>query len=557
MSGEIIGLEGSTIFLLHFFLHSYLEMRQCAPMTIENRKPVMLVIRDGWGANHNRDHDDFNAIKLANTPCSDALSANWPCTEIAACGLDVGLPEGVMGNSEVGHQNIGAGRIVDQEIVRIDKAFADGVVNDNATIQAAFANVKTKGSALHLMGLTSDAGVHSMLPHLYGLLRLAKANDIEQVFIHAFTDGRDTPPKSGLGFMQEIEQQCAEIGVGKVASVAGRFWAMDRDHRWDRVQKAYDCLTGRNVELTASSAEAAVQAYYDKPLDESRDSDEFIVPTQIVTASGPVGTIGDGDSVIFFNFRGDRPRELTRAFIQDDFDGFDRGNKLDVFYVTMTEYEKGLCDQVIFRKPPKMQDTLGMYVSAKGIPQFRCAETEKYPHVTFFFNDYHDEPFAGEDWGLVPSPKDVATYDKKPEMSAHQVCAQTKAAIQSGKYGLIVVNFANTDMVGHTGNLSACIQAAEVVDQCLQELLDALDAVEGKAVITADHGNSDQMWNPEVDAPHTQHTLNPVEVVVYGKDCQDFTLRAGGRLADIAPTLLQLMELDQPAAMSGKRLILK
>lgn len=516
----------------------------------------MLVIRDGWGSNHNTEHDAYNAIKLANTPCSDALSAQWPRTEIAACGLDVGLPEGVMGNSEVGHQNIGAGRIVDQEIVRINKAFETGSVNDNEVIQAAFENVKSKSSALHLMGLASDAGVHAMLPHLYGLLKLAKDNGITEVFIHAFTDGRDTPPKSGLGFIQEVEKQCAEIGVGKIATVAGRFWAMDRDNRWDRVQKAYDCLTGRNIEKTVPSAEVAIQNYYDNPLDASRNSDEFVVPTQVQDANGaPIATIGNGDSVIFYNFRGDRPRELTRAFINDDFDGFDRGEKLDLFYAIMTEYEKGLCENVIFRKPPKMANTLGMFVSEQGIPQFRCAETEKYPHVTFFFNDYRDDPFEGEDWGMAPSPKDVATYDQKPEMSAAHVCSLTKEAILSGKYGMIVVNFANTDMVGHTGDLQACIQAAETVDGCLKELLEALDEMGGQALITADHGNSDQMWNPEVDAPHTQHTLNPVEVVVYGEGCRDLTLKSEGRLADIAPTILKLMKLEQPAEMTGESLI--
>ena len=524
-------------------------------MPSENRKPVLLVIRDGWGANHNSDHNAFNAIHLAHKPCSDRLTREWPRTEIAACGLDVGLPEGVMGNSEVGHQNIGAGRIVDQEIVRIDKAFANGSIESNATLQAAFANVKQNHSVLHLMGLASDSGVHSMLPHLYGLLQLAAKDGLKKVYIHAFTDGRDAPPKSGLNFIRELEQQCAKIGVGKIATVTGRFWAMDRDNRWERVQKAYDCLVGRKVENTAQSAAAAIQAYYDHPLDASRDSDEFVLPTQIVDEEGPVATIGSGDSVLFFNFRGDRPRELTRAFIEEGFDGFDRGPKLNLFYATMTEYAAGLCEHVIFRKPAKMQDTLGMYVSGLGIPQFRCAETEKYPHVTFFFNDYRDEPFPAEDWGLVPSPKDVDTYDQKPEMSAAGVCEKTKEAILSGKYGLIVVNFANTDMVGHTGNLKACIRACEAVDGHLQELLDALDKVGGKALITADHGNSDQMWNPEVDAPHTQHTLNPVEVVIYGEGCKNLKLKPSGRLADIAPTILKLMELEQPVAMTGACLI--
>ena len=515
----------------------------------------MLVIRDGWGSNHNSAHDAYNAIKLANTPCSDELSANWPRTEIHACGLDVGLPVGVMGNSEVGHQNIGAGRIVDQEIVRIDKAFATGNVKEIEVVQAAFSNVREKASTLHLMGLCSDAGVHAMLPHLYGLLKLAKEAGLEKVCIHAFMDGRDTPPKSGLNYLREVEQQCAEIGIGAIASTSGRFWAMDRDNRWERVQKAYDCLTGRNVERTAGSAEEAIQFYYDNPLDSSRNGDEFIVPTQIVKDGQPVGVIGNGDSVIFFNFRGDRPRELTRAFITDGFDGFDRGAKLDIYYATMTEYEKGLCDNVIFRKPPKMKHTLGEIVSQAGIGQFRCAETEKYPHVTFFFNDYRDTPFDLEEWGLVPSAKDVDTYDQKPEMSAPGITEKTKEAILSGKYGLIVVNYANTDMVGHTGKLEASIKAGEAVDACLKELLEALDQVGGRALITADHGNSDQMWNPAVNSPHTQHTLNPVEVVLYGEGCKDYKLAETGRLADIAPTLLKLMDMEQPAEMTGSCLI--
>ena len=519
-------------------------------------KPVMLVIRDGWGVNHNSDHDSFNAIKLAATPHSDALSQDWPRTEIRACGLDVGLPAGVMGNSEVGHQNIGAGRIVDQEIVRIDKAFSSGTIAKNQALQAAFAHVKENASALHLMGLASDAGVHAMLPHLYGLLQLAKEAGIERVLVHAFMDGRDTPPKSGAGFLDQLSAKCLEIGVGRIASISGRFWAMDRDHRWDRVELAYNCLTGRNVERTASSAAEAIQHYYANPLSQSQNSDEFVLPTQILDDSGhPVGKIQDQDSVLFFNFRGDRPRELTRAFINDEFDGFDRGKKLNIHYATLTEYEKGLCPNVIFPKPPKMVNVLGHYVSQKGLSQFRCAETEKYPHVTFFFNDYRDDPFPGEDWAMAPSPKEVATYDLKPEMSASEVCEKTEAAILSGKYAFILVNFANPDMVGHTGSLEAATKACEVVDQCLGTLLAAIDQVGGRAVVTADHGNSDQMWNPEADAPHTQHTLNPVEVVLYGSACRDLQLKADGRLADIAPTILGLMNLEQPEEMTGKSLI--
>jgi 2,3-bisphosphoglycerate-independent phosphoglycerate mutase len=514
-----------------------------------------LIIRDGWGENHNPEHDAFNAVKLARTPVADRLTAEWPRTELMACGLDVGLPEGVMGNSEVGHQNIGAGRVVDQEIVRIDKAFKEGTVKENAVLQGAFERVAS-GGALHLMGLVSDAGVHAMLEHLYGLLRLAAEAGLERVFIHCFTDGRDTSPTSGMGYIRQLEEQCARIGVGRIASVSGRFWAMDRDLRWERVRKAYDCLTGRAIERTAPNAAAAVQAYYDTPLDSSRKGDEFIVPTAIVGDDGkPLGQVRDGDAVVFFNFRGDRPRELTRAFIQEDFDGFDRGQRLDLYYATMTDYQKGLCDKVIFTKPDKMPDILGTYVADQGIAQFRCAETEKFPHVTFFFNDYREEPLPLEDRELIPSPKEVSTYDQKPEMSAYGIRDAACKAIRSGKYGLVVVNFANADMVGHTGSKEAAIQACEVVDACVGDLLEAVDAIGGAAVITADHGNSDQMWVPETQGPHTAHTLNPVELVLYGKGCQQLQLAGDGRLADIAPTVLKLMGLAQPAAMTGNCLI--
>lgn len=522
-----------------------------------SKKPVVLIIRDGWGANHNPEHDAFNAIKLAKTPVADQLTANWPRTEIGASGLDVGLPLGVMGNSEVGHQNIGAGRVVDQEIVRIDKAFLDGKVESNAVLGKAFTQVEGSGGALHLMGLVSDAGVHAMLEHLYGLLRLAKKRGIEKVFIHAFTDGRDTPPKSGMAYIQAVESQCREIGIGQIATVSGRFWAMDRDNRWDRVERAYHCLTGQKIERTAESAEKAIQYYYDNPLDTSRNGDEFVVPTAVVDGDGkPVGLVQDGDAVIFFNFRGDRPRELTRAFIEEQFDGFDRGGKLDIFYATMTEYQKGLCDEVIFLKPPKMKDILASYVADKGISQFRCAETEKFPHVTFFFNDYREEPFPGEDRALIPSPQEVATYDLKPEMSAFGIRDACKEAILSGKYGLIVVNFANADMVGHTGSLDAAIQACEAVDACVGELLEAIDLVDGAAIVTADHGNSDQMYVPDTGSAHTAHTLNPVELVVYGKGLESIKLKGEGKLGDIAPTLLQLMGLEIPESMTGDNLIL-
>jgi 2,3-bisphosphoglycerate-independent phosphoglycerate mutase len=406
------------------------------------------------------------------------------------------------------------------------------------------------------MGLVSDAGVHSMLEHLYGLLRLAKNEGVEKVYLHAFTDGRDTGPFTGKTFIAEAEAEMSKIGIGQIASVTGRYWAMDRDNRWDRVQRAYDCLTGRKVERSATSAANAIQTQYDAPETEGTKGDEFCPPTAIVDAAGdPVGSIEAGDSVIFFNFRGDRPRELTRAFIQDDFDAFDRGDKLDLYFATLSEYQKGLCDNIIFFKPEKMVNILGAYVSEKGIPQFRCAETEKFPHVTFFFNDYREEPFDLEDRELIPSRKDCATYDEKPEMSAYGIKDATLAAIQSGKYGLIVVNFANPDMVGHTGVLDACIKACEAVDECVGELLEAIDAAGGAAVITADHGNSDQLWDHSRNGPHTAHTLNPVEIVVYSEEYKSAKLAQGGALGDIAPTLLKLMKLEQPEEMTGACLI--
>ncbi len=517
----------------------------------EGKRPVLLVIRDGWGSNHNSEQDAFNAIKLADTPVSDDLSQNWPRTELAACGLDVGVPEGVMGNSEVGHQNIGAGRIVDQEIVRINKAFETGSIRGNAALEGAFDR-----AALHYMGIASDAGVHGLLDHLYGLLEEAKAAGIEQVYIHAFTDGRDTPPHSGKGFLEQIDSRCAELGIGKIASICGRFWCMDRDNRWERVSKAYRMLTGQEATGTATNASRAIAEYYENPSDNSSVGDEFVPPTWIVDDNGdPIATIGNGDAVVFYNYRGDRPREITRAFIEDGFNDFDRGGKLDLFYVAMTEWKKGLCENVVFLKPEKMPNILGSYIASKGLKQFRCAETEKYPHVTFFFNDYTEEPFEGEDWGMANSPK-VNTYDLAPEMSAEEVKELTKDAILSSNYDFILVNFANPDMVGHTGNIEAVKAACSKVDSCIGELLAAIDEVDGAALVTADHGNSDQMWDPTVDGPHTAHTLNPVELVLYGKGCQSLVLdQDNRRLADIAPTVLKLMGLERPAEMTGQCLI--
>lgn len=518
-------------------------------------KPVVLIIRDGWGANHNASHDSFNAVKLARTPVDDRLREQFPVVELAASGLDVGLPVGIMGNSEVGHQNIGAGRIVDQELVRINKAFTDGVVRTNQVLQKAFSRVQANGGALHLMGIVSDAGVHGLLEHLYGLIEEAKEAGLTKVFIHCFTDGRDTGPFSGARYVAELEEKLKSIGIGQIATVAGRFWAMDRDNRWDRVEMAYRCLTGEKAERTARTAAEAVQSCYDNPIDSDRNGDEFVIPSWIVDEQGqPVGCIKDGDSVVFYNYRGDRPRELTRAFVQPDFAGFPRDRQLDLYFATMTQYEKGLPVEVIFPKPPKMVNILGSVVSDRGIPQFRCAETEKYPHVTFFFNDYREEPFPGEDRQMAPSPK-VSTYDQQPEMSAEQVKNFTLEAIQSGRYGLIVVNFANPDMVGHTGSLPATIRAVETVDSYVGELLAAIDQQGGAAMVTADHGNADQMVDPETQGAHTSHTLNRVECFVVTPEGKKIALLPEGRLADIAPTLLHLMGEAVPAEMTGNCLI--
>jgi 2,3-bisphosphoglycerate-independent phosphoglycerate mutase len=397
-----------------------------------------------------------------------------------------------------------------------------------------------------------------MLHHLYGLLALAKKAGLSRVFIHAFTDGRDSPPTSGLGYIKAVEAKCQEIGLGQIASVAGRYWAMDRDKRWDRVQKAYDAITGRHAERTAPSASAAVQAYYDKPAQPTMHGDEFILPTQILGTHGqPVATVKNGDAIIFFNFRGDRPRELTRAFISDNFKDFDRGLKLDLYYATMSNYQEGLCPNVLFDKPPKMDDILGSYVSKLGIAQFRCAETEKFPHVTFFFNDYREEPFPGEDRTIIPSRKTLpdgsplSTYDQYPEMSAFGVRDAARDAILSGKYGLIIVNFANPDMVGHTGSLPAAIKACETVDACIGDLLTALDKMGGAALITADHGNAELLIDPVSGGPHTSHTTNPVPFILVTDQGKKIGVREGGSLRDISPTILGLLNLELPKQMTG------
>jgi 2,3-bisphosphoglycerate-independent phosphoglycerate mutase len=524
------------------------------------RKPVLLVIRDGWGRNPHAEQDRYNAVVLARKPCDDMLHARYPFALVRASGLDVGLPDGVMGNSEVGHENIGAGRIVNQELVRINALFSDHLIASNPAWRGAVERVKGRGSRLHLMGIVSDAGVHGMLEHLYGLLAQAKADGLapDRVLIHAFTDGRDTPPASGLGYVRMVDAKCRELGIGRIATVCGRFWAMDRDNRWDRVSKAYALLTARKVEATAADAEAAVQAYYDHPLTPNQTGDEFVTPTAIAGPDGkPIGPIADGDAVVFYNYRGDRPREITRAFVDDGFREFDRGPKLDIYFATMTDYGAGLPVHVILPKPPKLKNILGEVVADAGLAQFRCAETEKNPHVTFFFNNYRKDPFSGEERQCPASPK-VATYDLQPEMAAADVTRLAREAILSGKYALIVVNFANPDMVGHTGSLPAAVKAVEATDKGVGELLDALAQMGGSAVIGADHGNCEQMWDPVHNAPHTSHTLNLVEFFVVGEGyaAGKTRMREGGRLADVAPTVLHLMGLPKPAEMTGECLVL-
>lgn len=523
------------------------------------RKPVLLVIRDGWGKNPDPALNAYNAVHLSRKPCDDLLHARYPHTLLAASGLDVGVPVGVMGNSEVGHQNIGAGRIVDQEIVRITKALTTGEIAGNAVWQGALKRVRERGSKLHFMGLCSDAGVHALLEHLYGFLELAKGAGVtKDVYIHALMDGRDTAPQSGLGFIKQLESKLGEIGVGKVATVCGRFWAMDRDNRWDRVGKAYAMLTGQKAESTARNAVDAVQQYYDKPLSETQKGDEFVLPTWIVDGAGkPVATIGNGDAVIFFNFRGDRPREIARAFCEEGFAEFDRGQKLDLYFAGLTEYKKGLPIETILKKPAKMVNILGEWLSKQGKTQFRTAETEKYPHVTFFFNDYREEPFPGEARGMASSPK-VSTYDLAPDMSAASVTVIARDALTSGKYDLVVVNFANPDMVGHTGSVEAAVRACEATDLGVGVLVDTVLGLGGRALIVADHGNAEQLWDPVLNSPHTAHTLNLVECFIVGKDFsrERTRLRDSGRLADVAPTVLALLGVPQPAEMTGSNLLL-
>jgi 2,3-bisphosphoglycerate-independent phosphoglycerate mutase len=535
-------------------------------------RPLVLIIRDGWGENPHREHDAFNAVKLARTPVADRLMARWPTTLIKTSGEDVGLPAGTMGNSEVGHQNIGAGRIVDQELMRITRAIRDGGFFTNAALRGAFDHARRSGGSVHLLGLLSDGKVHSDIEHLFALIDFAQRIGFpgDRVLIHAITDGRDVGPTTAIRYIEQLEAKLASANAGRIASVCGRYYAMDRDHRWDRVQRAYSLLTnpaGDPRIAAFPSAAAAVQDYYDQPTSESLRGDEFITPRLIApVASNDRQGIRSGDAVIFFNFRGDRPREIARAFLLDDHawtavqgGGFDRGRKIDpLHFCAMSRYEEGLpLSSVAFEKPPKMANILGEAISRRGLAQFRCAETEKFPHVTFFFNDYREEPFDGENRLLVPSPREVTTYDQKPQMSAHEVRDGVVARLKAQDCEpLVVVNFANGDMVGHTGKLDAAIRAIEVVDECIGAIVEAAGTRGASLIITADHGNAEQMWDPINNCPHTAHTTYDVPLITVGPGLKGRALRSGGRLADIAPTALALMGLLQPPVeMTGRSLL--
>lgn len=503
--------------------------------------PVALVIMDGWGVGRPGDSND--AIAIAKTPVMNGLIQKYPHTTLQCSGEAVGLPDGQMGNSEVGHLNIGAGRVVYQELTRITKAIREGDFFENAVLLDVAAKVNEKDSALHLMGLVSDGGVHSHNTHLYALLDFAKRQGIKTVYVHAFLDGRDVPPSSAVEYLKELEAKIAEIGLGKIATVAGRYYAMDRDKRWEREELAYNAIACAEG-ATASSAVEAVEASY-----ANEKTDEFVMPNVIEGYAG----MNEGDGVIFFNFRPDRARQLTRVFTDRAFDGFERKKGyMPLTFATMTQYEKGL-DVEIAYKPQVLKNTLGEVLQAEGLKQLRIAETEKYAHVTFFFNGGVEAPLEGEERILIPSPK-VATYDLKPEMSAIEVTDKVVAEIEAKRHDVIVLNFANGDMVGHTGVLEAAVKAVETVDTCVGRMVEAILKVGGAICITADHGNAEQMVDPETGGPFTAHTTNVVPFVVVGENQVGRSIHTGS-LADIAPTLLGLAGIQVPAEMTGKSLL--
>ena len=508
-------------------------------------KVTMLMILDGFGDNKNK---DGNAIKLANTPNIDKLMKKYPNTDIFTSGLHVGLPEGQMGNSEVGHTNIGAGRIVYQELTRITKSIEDGDFFSNPEFIAAIENCKKHNSKLHILGLVSDGGVHSHNRHLYGLLEMAKRRDFEDVYVHCFLDGRDTPPASAETYVAELREKMKEKGVGKIASLSGRFYAMDRDKRWQRVQKCYDTLVNGEGEKAGDPIKAIEDSYQKEVFD------EFVVPTVICNGNEPVAKIEENDSVIFFNFRPDRAREITRAIVDPEFDGFET-KKMNLYYVCFTSYDETMPNvHIAFKKEP-LKNTFGEVVSEAGLTQLRIAETEKYAHVTFFFNGGEEKQYPGEDRILVPSPK-VETYDMKPEMSAYEVTDKVCEALENDKYDVVILNFANTDMVGHTGSLQAAIKAVEAVDECVGKIVKIIEEKQGNLLITADHGNAEQMIDYKTGEPHTAHTTNPVPIILVTAN-KEYKLKENGKLADLAPTMLDLMEIKQPEEMTGESLLIR
>ena len=503
------------------------------------KKPLILIILDGFGDSK---EEYANAIVAAKTPNIDKIFNTSPTTSIDASGMAVGLPEGQMGNSEVGHTNIGAGRIVYQDLTRITSAIQSGEFFKNEVLIQAMQNCKKNASALHIMGLLSDGGVHSHLAHLYGAIQMAKNFDLKNVYIHAFTDGRDVCPTSAVNFLKDFEQKMKEIGVGKIATVSGRYYAMDRDNRWDRVEKAYMAIAN-GVGQKAKSAIEAVRLSYQNNI-----TDEFVVPTVCVEDV----SIGSNDSVIFANFRPDRARELTRAFVSSDFSGFDRnGGALNPFFVCLTQYDETIKNVHVAFKPQILENTFGECISKQGFRQLRIAETEKYAHVTFFFNGGREEKFENEDRVLIKSPN-VATYDLKPQMSAYLVTDEVIKRIESKKYDVIILNYANCDMVGHTGIFNATVKAVEVVDECVGKVSRAIKKANGVMIITADHGNAEKMLDKE-NKPFTSHTTNPVKFAIVGYACE--LKKNGGKLADVAPTMLDILGMEKPAQMTGKSLI--
>ena len=511
-----------------------------------SKKPVVLMVLDGYGLS---DKTEGNAIAMADTPVMDKLMKEYPFVKGNASGSYVGLPDGQMGNSEVGHMNIGAGRIIYQDLTRITKAIADGDFFKNEELLAAMENCKKNNSDLHLFGLLSSGGVHSHISHVYGLLEMAKKNGVSNVYVHAFLDGRDTPPASGKDFVAQLEEKMAEIGVGKVASLAGRYYAMDRDNNWDRVEQAYRSLTTGEGKQ-AESAVAAMEASYAENV-----TDEFVVPTVITENGKPLSVVKENDSVIFFNFRPDRAREMTRAFCDDKFTGFER-TYIPTTFVCFKDYDETIPNKLIAFKKEEIKNTLRKVITISANNKLRLAETEKYAHVTFFFNGGVEDPNVDEFRLLVNSPKDVPTYDLKPEMSAPEVGMDLVEAIKSDKYDVIVINFANPDMVGHTGVIPAAVKAVEKVDELVGKAVQAVKDVDGVLFICADHGNAEKMIDYETGAPHTAHTTNPVPFILVNYD-DSYTLRDGGSLCDIAPTLIQIMGLNQPAEMTGKSLLIK